>query len=117
MTTFAKRLDELMYEFRYNKTQLAKRLGLSPATVHRWFSRDSMPGYETIEQIAALFKVDERYLRGAIDTPVPNDATPEEPEVFEQKENELDEELVRIIKSLNPQQIQRLKDFLAGLRG
>jgi hypothetical protein len=76
-----------------------------------------MPGYETIEQIAALFKVDERYLRGAIDTPVPNETTPEEPEVFEQKENELDEELVRIIKSLNPQQIQRLKDFLAGLRG
>lgn len=115
MTIFAKRLEKLMYEFRYNKTQLAKRLGVSPATVHRWFSRDSVPGYKTIEELATIFHVDERYLRGAIDQPVPNELTGDLPEI--KKEDELDEELVRLIKSLNPQQMQRVKDFVSGLKG
>lgn len=115
MTIFAKRLEELMYEYRYNKTQLAKRLGLSPATVHRWFSRDSMPGYETIEELAALFHVDERFLRGAIDQPIPNELTGDLPE--ENKEDELDKELVRLIRGLTPAQMQRVKDFVSGLKG
>ena len=33
------------------------------------------------------------------------------------KEDDLDEEIVRLIRGLNPQQLQRVRDFLAGLRG
>lgn len=116
MTMFAKRLQILMDEWRLNRSQVASRIDVAPSTVHRWFTRGSVPNLDVVDALAQYFNVDSRWLRGVIDERLPYEANviTQETEI---NENELDDELVRIIRSLNPQQLQRLKDFLAGLRG
>lgn len=113
MTKFAERLEIVMNEYGYNRNQLANRLGVSAASVTRWFNRGSIPGIDTIEKIADLFRVDQRWLIGSIEEMHPEIVQEDKKE----DEDTIDDELVRIIRSLNPQQLQRLKDFLAGLRG
>lgn len=120
MTTFAERLELLMFEKRMNRSQLARRLGVAVSTVHRWFVRGSTPNLETLSQIADIFDVDLKWLMGEQEERRIVPAQPETEVVDEtetKKEDELDEELVRLIKGLNPQQLQRVRDFLAGLRG
>lgn len=112
MTKFAERLEIAMAEYGYNKNQLANRIGVSSASVSRWYTRDSVPGIDTIEKIAELFHVDQRWLIGSIDEMRPQLAAE-----IKKDEPAIDDELVSIIKTLNSQQLQRLKDFLAGLRG
>ena len=116
MTIFAKRLQVLMDEWRLNRSQVASRVGVAPSTVHRWFTRGSIPNLDVIDTIGQYFNVDSRWLRGVIDERVPYETNIVVQET-ETKENELDEELVRLISSLTPAQLQRVKDFLAGLRG
>ncbi len=112
MTRFAERLEIAMAEYGYNRNQLANRLGVSAATVSRWFTRGSVPGIDTIETLANLFHVDQRWLVGSIEEMRPEITT-------EQREDEstIDDELVRAIRSLTPQQIQRVRDFVSGLKG
>ena len=126
MTTFAERLKLLMYEKDLNRSQVARRAGVAVSTVHRWFVRDSIPNIETMEKLGEIFGVSDMWLRGLTDDRNAGSTfvTPEEPgpEVVEEKSNtikedELDEELVRLIRGLSPQQLQRVRDFLAGLRG
>ena len=112
MTIFAERLEIAMHEYRYNKNQLANRLGVSAATVSRWFSRGSMPGVDTIEQIANIFNVDQRWLVGSID-----EMRPQKQESKKEDESDIDDELVRTLRSLTPAQLQRVKDFVSGLKG
>jgi len=119
MTTFAERMELLLFENRMNRSQLARRLGVAVSTVHRWFVRGSVPSLETLSQIADIFNVDIKWLIGEQEE---RKTTPDrkETEVVEEetiKEDELDEELVRLIRGLTPAQQQRVRDFLAGLRG
>lgn len=122
MTTFAERMELLLFEKRMNRSQLARKLGVAVSTVHRWFVRGSMPSLETLSQIADIFGVDIKWLMGEQEERSLVPVQPE-PKVIEKeetdtiKEDELDEELVRLIRGLNPQQLQRVRDFLAGLRG
>jgi transcriptional regulator with XRE-family HTH domain len=121
MTTFAERLRLLMYEKDLNRSQVARRLGVAVSTVHRWFVRDSVPNIETIEKLADLFGVSDMWLRGLTEDrnagKTFEDTQPAETETDTIKEDDLDEEIVRLIRGLNPQQLQRVRDFLAGLRG
>ena len=115
MTTFAERVGLLLYENRMNKSELARRLDLAVSTVHRWFGRDSIPDYSTIMKVAEMFGVSDKWLVGQSDERERPTEITAEPET--KKEDELDEELVRLIKGLTPAQIQRVRDFLSGLRG
>lgn len=122
MTTFAERMELLLFEKRMNRSQLARKLGVAVSTVHRWFVRGSMPSLETLSQIADIFGVDIKWLMGEQEERSLIPVQPE-PKVIEKeetdtiKEDELDEELVRLIRGLSPAQQQRVRDFLAGLRG
>ena len=111
MTRFAQRLEILMTERDLNRSQVAKKVGVSASTVHRWFTRGSVPSLNIIEKLADYFGVDERWLRGLTEERKP------EKEVVKQDESVLDDELVRTISSLTPAQLQRVRDFLAGLKG
>lgn len=115
MSIFAQRLGLLLYERDINKSQLARRLGVSVSTVHRWFTRGSVPELGTIEKISEMFGVSDKWLRGLTDN------REDAPTFYasEQREDELtvDDELVRTIRSLTPAQLQRVKDFVSGLKG
>lgn len=117
---FKDRLGYLLYKYSVNKSELARKLGIAFSTVHRWFNEDRMPNYVTLQKLADMFGVSVEWLMGQTDSV-------NEEEVFDPatmlgdsdtiKEDDLDEEIVRLIRGLNPQQLQRVRDFLAGLRG
>jgi len=117
---FKDRLSYLLYKYSVNKSELARKLGLAVSTVHRWFNEDRTPTYDTIQKLADMFDVPVEWLAGKTDVI-------DQDEVFDPstmlgdsdtiKEDELDEELVRLIRGLSPAQQQRVRDFLAGLRG
>lgn len=121
MSTFSDRLDELLHEYDMNRSQLSRRLGVDVSTVHRWFKRGSIPSQATVSKIARIFGIDERYLYGTIDDPIgmpdiePFTRTADDE--VETKESDLDNEIASILRSLNPTQLQRVKDFVAGLKG
>lgn len=119
MSTFTQRLGLLMYENDYNKTELARKLEVNPSTVYRWWERGNIPEYKTLIDLAQMFNVSEKWLLGEIEErePYHNPRYMPDEVITEQKENELDEELVRTLRSLNPAQLQRVRDFLAGLKG
>lgn len=119
MSTFSDRLDALLHEYDMNRSQLSRRLNVDVSTVHRWFKRGSIPNQATINRIANIFGVDERYLYGTIDDPIGAPEVEPFTRSAETNENEsaIDDELVRTIKSLTPAQLQRVRDFLAGLKG
>jgi transcriptional regulator with XRE-family HTH domain len=117
---FKDRLSYLLYKYSVNKSELARKLGLAVSTVHRWFNEGRTPTYDTIQKLADMFDVPVEWLAGKTDEIDQGEAF-DPTTLFDDsdtiKEDELDEELVRLIRGLNPQQLQRVRDFLAGLRG
>ena len=119
---FKDRLAYLLYKYSVNKSELARKLGIAISTVHRWFNEDRTPSYDTIQKLADMFGVSVDWLMGKtdmIDEEELFDPTTMlvDPETGEMKKDDLDEEIVRLIRGLSPQQLQRVRDFLAGLRG
>ena len=62
------RLKQLRQARRLTQVELAKRLGISSATVSMYESGQREPNFETEELIADFFNVDIDYLRGKRDT-------------------------------------------------
>ena len=116
MARFVDRLDILLDEKKYKKSRLAKKLGLAPSTVFRWYERNSTPAMGTLLQICEIFDCDLDWLRG-VEKEREHFRYSSLVEPEEIKEDELDEELVRLIRGLTPAQVQRVRDFLSGLRG
>lgn len=119
---FKDRLAYLLYKYSVNKSELARKLGIAISTVHRWFNEDRTPSYDTIKKLADMFGVSVDWLMGKtdmIDEEELFDPTTMlvDPETGEMKKDDLDEEIVRLIRGLTPAQQQRVRDFLAGLRG
>lgn len=119
---FKDRLGYLLYKYSVNKSELARKLGIAFSTVHRWFNEDRMPNYVTLQKLADIFGVSVEWLMGQTDSVNEEEIfdpstmlTDADPDTI--KEDDLDEEIVRLIRGLNPQQLQRVRDFLAGLRG
>ena len=119
MSIFSDRLDELLHKYDMNRSQLSRRIGVDVSTVHRWFKRGSVPVRSTVTNIANIFGVDEGYLYGTNNDPIRTiDIEPFIRTFIDEasKEDSFDEDLIRLIQGLNPQQVQRVKDFIAGLK-
>ena len=119
---FKDRLGYLLYKYSVNKSELARKLGIAFSTVHRWFNEDRMPNYVTLQKLADMFGVSVEWLMGQTDLVNEEEIfdpstmlTDADPDTI--KEDDLDDEIVRLIRGLTPAQQQRVRDFLAGLRG
>jgi transcriptional regulator with XRE-family HTH domain len=104
MSTFTDRLNKLMAERDVTAYRLASAIGISEANISRWRNKGQNPSYASAHKIAEYFHVDVEYLLGKTDKEREYDPN-------------LDEDLVTALRSLNPQQIQRVKDFVSGLKG
>lgn len=105
MSIFTERLREELDRQHVSANEMARRLGISRSTVSKWFNRDSMPNRGIINSIAEMLNVNPDWLLG-------NTADKER-----EYDLQIDMDLVTALRSLNPQQIQRVKDFVSGLKG
>ena len=64
VTSFIKRLGQLMNEKGFNNTLLAKELGLDKSSISSWRNGYSMPSEENLIKLANLFNVSTEFLLG-----------------------------------------------------
>lgn len=91
---------------------VASELGVSVQTVSYWENGTRAPSKENLLRIAEMYDVTTDYLLGKDEESEPIIETKKEPAVS----SELDNELVRDLIGLNEDEIQRVRDFVAGMR-
>lgn len=87
---------------------VALSVGVSPPMVSQWESGTKEPSKETLLKLANLFNVTTDYLLG-------RDETQKQKETAAQGDD-LDLQLVNLLTSLPEKDVQRVKDFVAGLK-
>ena len=90
-----------------SQAQIAIKLGITQGAVSQWEKGITQPGADQLLALSKLFGVSVFELKG-IDEPK------------EQKEpataGGLDDRLVEMLVSLSPDQVQRVQDFVAGMK-
>lgn len=61
------RVSELMREYGYNQTQLAKKIGVSQNTISAWLLNKKQPSITSLWLLADYFNVDIDYIVGRKD--------------------------------------------------
>lgn len=61
------RVSELMQEYGYNQTQLAKKIGVSQNTISAWLLNKKQPSITSLWLLADYFNVDIDYIVGRKD--------------------------------------------------
>lgn len=87
---------------------VALSVGVSPPMVSQWESGIKEPSKETLLKLANLFNVTTDYLLG-------RDESQKQKETAAQSDD-LDLQLVNLLTSLPEKDVQRVKDFVAGLK-
>ena len=87
---------------------VALSVGVSPPMVSQWESGVKEPSKETLLKLANLFNVTTDYLLG-------RDESQKQKETAAQGDD-LDSQLVNLLTSLPEKDVQRVKDFVAGLK-
>lgn len=86
---------------------LSKRSGVSQSAISSIESTTKSPSVDTVFQIAKALDTTITELLGLVETEI------EEPTV---KDDGLDAKLVRLLVDLSPEEVQRVQDFVAGLK-
>ena len=133
------RLKELRKQNKMTQHTVAQKIGVSRSTVAMWETGQNEPDNQTLLELAMLFNCSVDYLlertENRIDDPIldmvnelPNELLEKHGNVLEaQREYEaqkkeavpvdgLDDRLVDMLVSLSPDQVQRVLDFVAGLK-
>lgn len=90
--------------------EVAILLKVSVQAVSYWENGTRMPSYENLVQMADIYHVTTDELLGRTDPP------PEKQEKPAGKTDRLDEALVNLLSDLPQKDIQRVRDFVAGLK-
>lgn len=100
------RFKECRERTHYSQKQVALTIGVKPPQISKWESGVGKPSRENCLKLAKLYNVTVDYLIG-------NDTE-------KQKEPPtgaaLDHALIEMLVSLSPEQVQRVRDFVAGLK-
>lgn len=99
-TSFGKRLKRIREGKKWSQTQLADAAELTPAAVSQIEADDRQPSFKTLAALGAALGVPVGYLLG------------EEPELPAELRA-----FFRDLEKLDAQDVQKLKDFAAFLRG
>ena len=87
------------------QVELAERLNVSQSTITSWENGNRRPDLDLLPVIAQIFGVSVDELLGR-----------EEEKKEPPKGEALDSALVDLLVNLTPDQVQRVKDFLAGMK-
>lgn len=104
------RLKQLRAERGLTQKELAAYLKIDRTTYVKYEAGTSEPNFATLTRLAAYFGVTTDYLLGYSPSP---DAIKNQPTV---KDDELDEALINFLSGLSPSEVQRVRDFVSGLK-
>ncbi len=93
-------ISETAKERGYSMKRLEREIGLSDGAIYKW--RTTTPGIDKLIAAADVLDVSIDHLLGIKKEPA---------------ESELDDQIVRLLKDLPEEKLQRVRDFLAGLSG
>lgn len=83
---FSTRIQNLLIDKGYKQTDLAKYLGLKPATVSAWIAEKAFPTYDKLESIARFFRMSVPELLGGDPVKYPSPSL-----VFTQNRNDINQ--------------------------
>lgn len=69
----ADRLSRLLFDKGMSQKELAKSLKIYPNNISRWLNGKSFPSESKISEMAKIFNVTERYIKGLPELPEPKD--------------------------------------------
>ena len=106
------RMRLLRREKKMTMKQLGEKIGLAESTISLYETGKHEPDHKTLAEIADVLGVSVDYLLGRTEVRNSNE-----------KENqptangdELDEKLVNLLVDLSPSEVQRVRDFVSGLK-
>lgn len=101
------RLKQLRAEKGLAQKDMASFLKIDRTTYVKYESGSSEPNFSTLSKLAEFFDVSVDYLLGR------TDVRKNQPTI---KDDELDEALVSFLMDLSQEELQRVHDFVAGLK-
>ena len=101
--TINERIRWYRKELGLSQQYIAKKLHLSQGAISQWESGITKPPAEQLPALADLFGISVDELLGRDSQPV-------------QKTNVVDKALIEALTALPPSQLQRVKDFVAGMK-
>lgn len=91
-----------------SQKEVALSLGVKAPSVWAWESGKSKPTAANLEALSKLYHVSVDFLLGRDDEP----DTKKEPVV----PDKLDDALIEMLVNLSPEEVQRVQDFVAGMK-
>lgn len=104
------RIKECRINSKLSQKYVALSLGVASPSVSNWESGKTKPTPDNYKRLAQLFGVSTDYLMGDEKQLLPDEKKPVA------NSNELDERLVMDLVNLRPDEIQRVRDFVAGIQ-
>lgn len=98
------RFKECRERTTYSQKQVAMIIDVKPPQISKWESGVSSPSRENCIKLSKLYNVSVDYLLG--------NETEKEPI----PESALDSSLIEMLMNLSPSDVQRVKDFVAGMK-
>lgn len=105
------RIKECRINSKLSQKYVAMTLDVAAPSVSNWESGKTQPTPENLRRLASLFGVTVDYLLG--DEQLPTEEIKKQPTA---QGDELDNSLVSMLMDLNPQDAQRVRDFVQGLK-
>ena len=124
------RVGELLERSGMSQKELAITMGIAQPSISAWVTQKAQPSRRNIRQMAEIFKVSREYVSGESDDPTPDDITSIPAATLSDADIDaiaqrvqsrtvpaaLDERLVEMLMALSPSQVQRVMDFVEGLK-
>ena len=105
-------VKELRKKAGIQQKELAIIVGASRPTVSEWESNKKDPSGPRLKKLAEYFGVDELVIlgKGVVDL------SADEHALHDMPEEKLDQQLVDLLVNLSPDEVQRVQDFVAGMK-
>lgn len=100
MSAFSERLRLLRTTSGLSQRELAQKIGVSKSSINMYERGEREPGFETLESVADLFRVDINYLLGRTDDPH-SGTKKQAAETDSLPKEEITEQVISLFRKLN----------------
>lgn len=109
-------IKELRKKMGLSQEGLAQLLHVHQTAISQWERGTTLPDIDNLQHMSEYFSVSVDYLLGRTDLPAAAPVSAKENQPAPVSGSELDEQLISDLTSLSPHEVQRVLDFIAGLK-